>query len=425
MVPATSHREGTMDSSAFLPVGAATIPLEPIGPVPMSGFAARLEPSVGVADPPPGASAVAFGDLVLVFLDAVGVDPGLADAVRAEGGVREQVWVLATHTHAGPCVLHRGLGERSAAAADALARAGGEAARAALAARTPCALEWFTPQIPGLAFDRRRGVRSEDATLRALRWVDDAGRVRGVLTSYPCHPTSLGPLNRHLSGDYPGFFRRAVERAWGAPCVFATGCAGDLNTGQSAAASFATGGGDTGRTMADSERFGDALAGVLLDGTWTPCADASVAWHSTEVPLRQVPLDADLADLRASWLAEREDADPGVRAVLDCWIDWSHRRDAGRADTLTAPVGWLGVGGVDVYLLPGEPFLAADRALTAEGRALALGYFEDVRGYFPGAGDYALGGYEVIDAHRYYGEPAPFARGSLEALVDAARALAR
>ncbi|SKF62524.1 Uncharacterised protein [Mycobacteroides abscessus subsp. abscessus] len=44
-------------------------------------------------------------------------------------------------------------------------------------------------------------------------------------------------------------------------------------------------------------------------------------------------------------------------------------------------------------------------------------------GYLPSAHEYPLGGYEVVDAHRYYGMPAGFSRGSLEALVDVAAGL--
>ena len=41
-------------------------------------------------------------------------------------------------------------------------------------------------------------------------------------------------------------------------------------------------------------------------------------------------------------------------------------------------------------------------------------------GYIPARVDYPAGGYEVAEAHRYYGLPAALAPGSAEALVAAA-----
>src|SRR5690625_289808 len=49
-----------------------------------------------------------------------------------------------------------------------------------------------------------------------------------------------------------------------------------------------------------------------------------------------------------------------------------------------------------------------------------LGYTDGCPGYLPSAAEYPFGGYEVCDAHRYYGMPGPFAPGSLERLVEEA-----
>jgi hypothetical protein len=44
---------------------------------------------------------------------------------------------------------------------------------------------------------------------------------------------------------------------------------------------------------------------------------------------------------------------------------------------------------------------------------------DGVPGYIPAADAYPTGGYEVAEAHRYYGLPGAFARGSAEALAEA------
>jgi hypothetical protein len=51
---------------------------------------------------------------------------------------------------------------------------------------------------------------------------------------------------------------------------------------------------------------------------------------------------------------------------------------------------------------------------------MVTGYTNGCPGYLPAKDEYKFGGYEVLDAHRYYGMPAPFAAGSAEQLVQAA-----
>jgi hypothetical protein len=79
--------------------------------------------------------------------------------------------------------------------------------------------------------------------------------------------------------------------------------------------------------------------------------------------------------------------------------------------------------------LPGEPFAAA--ALEIRARAdpgetvLVAGYSDGCPGYLPPAEEYAHGGYEVEEAHRYYGLPGPFAQGASERLLGAVPTAAR
>jgi hypothetical protein len=79
-----------------------------------------------------------------------------------------------------------------------------------------------------------------------------------------------------------------------------------------------------------------------------------------------------------------------------------------------------------VVALPGEPFAATARQIrrhalrTDPGATVVVaGYANGCPGYLPTAAEYPHRGYEVEEAHRYYGMPGPFARGSAEALVDA------
>jgi hypothetical protein len=56
---------------------------------------------------------------------------------------------------------------------------------------------------------------------------------------------------------------------------------------------------------------------------------------------------------------------------------------------------------------------------------MVAGYTNGCPGYLPTESEYPLGGYEVSDAHRYYGAAGPFRPGSAEDLVAAIARLSR
>src|SRR5690606_6691499 len=45
------------------------------------------------------------------------------------------------------------------------------------------------------------------------------------------HPTTLGPSNKRLSSDWPGYLKETVELVTGAPTMFAQGATGDIGPG--------------------------------------------------------------------------------------------------------------------------------------------------------------------------------------------------
>jgi hypothetical protein len=121
--------------------------------------------------------------------------------------------------------------------------------------------------------------------------------------------------------------------------------------------------------------------------------------------------------------------------LLDAWTRWADQQlELHRAGAVTTSwhgrVSVIHLGGLVLVALPGEPFLAtgnhiedilrnADPERTKD--VLVLGYADGVPGYLPDQESYPDGGYEVLDAHRYYGMPGPFARGGAERLELAVR----
>ena len=131
------------------------------------------------------------------------------------------------------------------------------------------------------------------------------------------------------------------------------------------------------------------------------------------------------------WRAEAQNADPTHAALLMTWTEWAETIAPRPLDPWRGRVTVLNWGGVRLVALPGEIF--AETALDIRrrldgvaigGPSIVFGFADGCPGYVPPRSEYAHGGYEVDEAHRYYGMPATFAPGSAERLADAAVALA-
>ncbi|MET9020454.1 alkaline ceramidase [Actinopolymorpha sp. NPDC004070] len=357
-------------------VGAATVDVTPPAGLAMSGFLARTSRATGAHDPLT-VRAVTVDGTAVVTVDACGLHEDTCRRIRERlrGEVADAV-VAATHTHGGPAVVPGRLGGPvDPGHLRLLEDACVDAVRTALHHARPARLRFGSGADPGVARNRRRHGGPVDSALPVLVWTDETGATVTILTAYACHPVVLGADNTLWTADYPGVVRRQLELAHpGAVAVFLTGCCGDANTGHSADASTLRAS-DT-RTYGACERVGTAVAQAVLDTRTCP-VEGPVGARSAELDLER--LDG------SSWT--------GRVSVLD----------------------WCGIR---LVALPGEPFAATAMALrcAAPDPLAVFGYADGCPGYFPTREEYALGGYEVEQAHLYYGARAAFAPGSAERL---------
>lgn len=412
-------------------VGTAVHDCTPPAGLALSGFAARTEPATGRHDPIT-VRALAVDDTVLVTVDTCGLHEDFCAGVRAE--VPGHVVVTATHTHGGPATVPGRLG--GPVDADYLATLHATcvaAAHRALAAREPAVLEVGRGADPGVARNRRRADGPVYAPLTVLRFRRADGALLASVVSYPCHPVVLGADNLLWTADYPGVVRAAVEAAEpGSTCLFLTGCCGELNTGHSAHASM-TLGSTSERTFAAADRVGRRIAAAALAvptrtaATRTAVDQAGTAAVSAGIALPLMATDPvkDAADA-AAWARELPTATPGRQALLRNWLHWAGEVAPHPTASWTARVTVLCWGGLRIVALPGEPFSATARRITdrVPGECLVIGYADGSPGYLPPAEEFPYGGYEVDEAHRYYGMPAPFAPGAAESLTELAVSLA-
>jgi neutral ceramidase len=407
-------------------VGTSVRDCTPPAGLAMSGFAARTGPAVGTHDPLT-VRALAVDDTVLITVDACGLHEDFCARVRAELPAPVVV-VAATHTHGGPVTMPGRLGgPADTGYGETLHAACVAAAREALASREPASVEVGVGPDPGIARNRRRADGPVHAPLSVVRFRRGNGTCLASLVSYPCHPVVLGADNRYWTADYPGVVRTVMEEAEpGSVCLFLTGCCGELNTGHGAHDSMSVGAAAR-RSFAEADRIGRRMAEAALEVPMRAVAGSGTAGVSGEVPLPlRAAAPAGTAALVARWERELPQADAGRRALLHNWLAWAHEVAPREPSAWTARVTVLRWAGLRLVALPGEPFSATAREIAARvpGDRIVIGYCDGCPGYFPPAEEFAHGGYEVEEAHRYYGMPAPFAPGTAETLAEAAVALA-
>ncbi|GAB2721644.1 neutral/alkaline non-lysosomal ceramidase N-terminal domain-containing protein [Arthrobacter bambusae] len=417
---------------ATMRVGAAVVEISPPAGTPMAGFAARTEPSTGVHDPL-SVRALAVDDTCWITVDVCGLHEDTCTRIaRGLPFMPERVAITATHTHAGPCVMPGRLGGHDPGLLEEIVVACHEAAETALASQQPATLQYGESRGVDIARNRRHPERAVDPPVQVATFSDARGQVLAWILLYPCHPVVLGPENRLISGDYPAFTRSVLEeRSPGSVALFLPGTAGDINSGHRADASYSLSG-SAGRTMEQARKIGEHVAASALGTRLLPVFDSGSGSGSdsgrTSAARRTISVAMNSrdafspAELSRQWEAEAVSADPGRRSLLNAWKQWAVDRSPEEGMSWRAPVSVFNWQGLTLVGLPGEPFLAAAEAIASEvdGPVFVTGYTNGCPGYFPSADEYDFGGYEVEDAHRYYGMPAPFAPGSAEALIRAA-----
>ena len=237
-------------ASGGLTAGVARVEITPPVGYPMGGYSARQGPSTGVHDP-------LFATVLLLKAEGVSVALVSCDLrsfpsarivnLARERKLADHVLLSVTHNHSGPLTWEDQSWpsrEQSwfAATEDKILSALATAARQMFPARIAAGFGEIY-----LGHNRRQvGVdgkvtmlwRNEqrlptsplDPAVGVIRVDDATGKPRAILVNYACHAVVLGPDNRMISADYPGYLARRIERELdGALCLFTQGGAGDIN----------------------------------------------------------------------------------------------------------------------------------------------------------------------------------------------------
>jgi hypothetical protein len=233
-----------------LRAGVARAEITPPVGYPMGGYAARQGPSTGVHDP-------LFATVLLIKAEGLSVAIVGCDlrsfpseriiTLARERKLADHVLVAVTHDHSGPITWEDKSWPKANASwfaetEDKILGAIEEASKKLFPARVSAGFGEIY-----LGHNRRKvGADGKatmfwrnadklptspvDPTVGVIRVDDESGTPRAVIVNYACHAVVLGPDNREISADYPGYLARRIERELpGALCLFVQGGAGDIN----------------------------------------------------------------------------------------------------------------------------------------------------------------------------------------------------
>src|SRR5688572_13077890 len=405
-----------------LRAAAGQVDLRPVVGAPLTGFAARLEPSVGVHDPPmarlllldDGAARVLW-----VSCDLIGFDPEDDAELRRRAGAAvsipaDRVLVSCTHTHSGPASMpFRGpLGQVDRAWLGRTFDAIIEAAHALASTLRPARVAHATEAVTGLGYNRQDETQPIDERLLVAHFTDDDGRSIATVLNYATHPVVLGERNLMFTADYPGYASRYVERSLGGVALFILGSAGDVDPVVYR---------DLGRgagTFEIAEEMGRNLADTALCAidAAKPQADVSIATaqRRVELPLEPPPDLEEVRAMKADFLARRGPTDTSPRTDDALWavfqLAWAEQleqaleRDA-VPRALTVQVFAARVGDLCAVTFPLEIYsqIGLDVRREFEPRPVIIaGYTNGLLGYAPTDRAIDQGGYGPAGSYRFF-----------------------
>jgi hypothetical protein len=222
-------------------VGFARVDITPAGSIDMGGYIARKEPAAGTHDPL-SVKAISLGydnrSAMLLSFELLHLSSDWCRMTKHSIAKKldippTNILLSATHTHSGPTVFFPAAVRNEAIAAyeETLLPKAMQAAEAAVAATKPSILKESSCGIGMIALNRRDIFQLPDDLLTVVRIETPAGKVRGHLISFSCHPTVMSANNLEYSADLFGAAARHVESKYkGSFCIMFNGAAADLST---------------------------------------------------------------------------------------------------------------------------------------------------------------------------------------------------
>lgn len=265
--------------------------------------------------------------------------------------------------------------------------------------------------------------KNADDTLLVGRITNAKSKIISTIVNYACHPTTLAWDNLLISPDYVGAMRELIESETGAPCLFLQGASGELAPAEQYT-------GDASIADKHGRQLGYAVLSTLesmLPGNTDLSFDKMVesgaplaVWKRTsnkpindllykeihvELPLKKL---LSISEIEKQW---NECEDPVLKERL--WRKLNVRKAVGDNDIAKIPLWIWQLGDSLLIGQPNEAYSLFQQELRKAfpGNAVAImNVVNGSIGYLPA--------YNLYDKDIYSVWQTPFAKGSLEKLIE-------
>lgn len=410
------------------------VDITPHFPVDLAGYGARVNPSLGMLDPV-FATFLIFEEgenkVLLMSFDLLAVSRDLKVRLHPllqETGFREEeIFLIATHTHSAPATgAVPYMGRNHELWLSEVARKIRESIKEALAERRYKELKFGSGEAE-ISLNRRTlegwlPMRKEEGYVEREIAVLLCGEV--PLLNFTCHAVCLTEKNRFVSADFPGRTRIYLKYFLNAQCVLmANGAAGDQNPVEREIYGLEK----TGRSLAE------ATISAVNNAERQRGKGISYLHKKVSFPLAEPPSLAELEEFIASKKDGIECVSLPEQIMRRSYIRWAEDtmekvKKGSYEKEVEGKISLLRLGDIAFLFLPGEVFseigekgrqIMKDKGLVP----FIVGYYDEQVGYIPTASAFQEGGYEVYDAYRWYGRPAPFLPTVEDIVLETAREL--
>lgn len=378
--------------------GAAILP-SPIGQD-LSGYGYYLERKcTDILDDLYVRAAVIRGSVsksVILSLDLIGLDEKTAERSRALveevlGFSQQEILLVCTHTHTGPATNYlEGCGEVDE---EYLGQIPNYVLCAAEHAVKNCSIvtkiqECVQVVDKPVGYNRVRVDGIHDNYVRGLLLSrEKAASI--ALVSYPCHPVTLGPVNKS-SADYPGAVCKLFA-AQGVNAVFLNGCCGDIDP----ISNRIKWGSGTEVTLRE-------YAEIITSAFQTGLRDV----ESIDIKTIEFDVILSLQPLTEKKIFEVAQTAP-VPEVADVWKK-KMLKSLPIVHEITIPIRAVKVGHVVFCGVPFETYTCVGeeaRTLLNNQNLVVLGCADWTRSYLPDIHEGEEKNYAALDAAMLYGYP--------------------
>lgn len=374
--------------------------------------------------------------VVLISLDILEIETEECNSIKkiisqACSVSIDSIMIACTHTHTAPPALPIALLEKDNRFIAALISKTIDTVKLAQKSMIPCTIHAGKNQAH-VGINRRRIIDGEvvmmpnpeglqDYDVTGIWFVDREEKAVASIINYSMHPTTLDVGLFVISADYPGYLRRHIERKYPqCKVLFFNGACGDIRPNL-----IHEDGGFRGGTSEDLEHIGEILGQAAL-GTFSK-QRSEMAIDCICIK-KHIDLFFDY-DKKITFARTRNETlarqiNPVLMDKMN--INWEHAMYAKMMNEgMPASTKFI----ISVYalntkialvFLSGEVFVETGLEIKKQSPfelTIVIGYANGTVGYIPTTSAMELGGYEVDEAYKIYGNPAPFVSTSADLII--------